>query len=282
MNDEPADRFDQCEVYSGQNGERCTKEAGHDPPHSFDFRREIHDYFELSYANWLTLPRTLLQSMPSDWQKDFVELLDKFDEEMGWAMHLIPATNVQVLKRSPEMIEEREECENCEGSGEDENEEDGLCHECDSMGDISTGEERYETPEEVGEIHSPIPHYQRGRIRVPMASDDPKDVENSHMELKRQWLKANHIDLFRKYLGPEYHDGQVVNVIRAKVYGEHVLPPVLAEAPGLGYFVGKILSVVPKSDNSLYKVMILNEHGIERPVEVQLHADQIRKVGHAE
>lgn len=46
---------------------------------------EIHYYFGLSYANYLVLPRTVLQSMPHDWQAKFVEMLKQIpyviDEE---------------------------------------------------------------------------------------------------------------------------------------------------------------------------------------------------------
>ncbi|MFD8777579.1 hypothetical protein [Streptomyces sp. NPDC059916] len=39
----------------------------------------IHKHFGLSYANYLVLPRTLLQSMPDEWQAQFVALLEKLD-----------------------------------------------------------------------------------------------------------------------------------------------------------------------------------------------------------
>ncbi|WP_030186594.1 hypothetical protein, partial [Streptomyces capuensis] len=40
----------------------------------------IHKHFGLSYANYLVLPRTLLQSMPDAWQNAFVKLLDEMDD----------------------------------------------------------------------------------------------------------------------------------------------------------------------------------------------------------
>lgn len=274
--DELAEAFDQCDAHSEQ-GERCTMEADHGgDKHTFemDGRRDIHDYFELTYAHWLTLPRTLLQSMPDEWQKDFVALLDKFNEEM--AMDLLPATNVQVLRRSPERIEIREDCENCEGSGADDEEEDGLCKECDSMGDIPTGEERYETPEEVGEIPIPIAPYQRGRTQVPLASMTTKEVaDNRYFEMKRQWLKANDIEEWRRVFGPEYKEGQEVKVIRATRWGDHVLPPILAEQERLGYFDGVVKEVI---SHCLYKVEVaLGPFEESERVVVQLHADQIRR-----
>lgn len=39
----------------------------------------VHLWFGLSYANYLTLPRSLLQSMPDEWQKRFVTCLYELD-----------------------------------------------------------------------------------------------------------------------------------------------------------------------------------------------------------
>ncbi len=44
----------------------------------------IHKYFSLSYANYLTLPRSVLQSMPGGWQEQFVALLEKIDQTIDW------------------------------------------------------------------------------------------------------------------------------------------------------------------------------------------------------
>lgn len=46
----------------------------------------IHTHFGLSYANYLTLPRTLLQSMPIGWQERFVACLD----ELATAFRHVP------------------------------------------------------------------------------------------------------------------------------------------------------------------------------------------------
>lgn len=37
----------------------------------------IHAAFGLSYANYLVIPRTVLQSMPVEWQREFVRLVDQ-------------------------------------------------------------------------------------------------------------------------------------------------------------------------------------------------------------
>lgn len=39
----------------------------------------IHEYFGLTYANYLVRPRTLLQSMPGEWQQRFVQLLNELE-----------------------------------------------------------------------------------------------------------------------------------------------------------------------------------------------------------
>ena len=46
--------------------------------------RSIHAWFELSYAQYLALPRSVLQSMPRDWQHRFVGLLEELDTTLDW------------------------------------------------------------------------------------------------------------------------------------------------------------------------------------------------------
>lgn len=43
----------------------------------------IHSMFGLTYASYLVLPRTLLQSMPDEWQRDFVALLSQYHAATG-------------------------------------------------------------------------------------------------------------------------------------------------------------------------------------------------------
>jgi hypothetical protein len=44
----------------------------------------IHNYFELSYAQYITIPRTVLQSMPVEWQIRFVECMTELDKLIDW------------------------------------------------------------------------------------------------------------------------------------------------------------------------------------------------------
>jgi hypothetical protein len=41
---------------------------------------DVHAYMGLSYANYLVLHRSVLQSMPDDWQRAFVALLEEADQ----------------------------------------------------------------------------------------------------------------------------------------------------------------------------------------------------------
>ena len=42
----------------------------------------IHNWFGLTYANYLVLPRSILQSMDAEWQKKLVILLDEMEDKM--------------------------------------------------------------------------------------------------------------------------------------------------------------------------------------------------------
>lgn len=44
---------------------------------------DIHTWFGLTYANYLTLPRSVLQSMPAEWQQKFVAMLCELQEKYG-------------------------------------------------------------------------------------------------------------------------------------------------------------------------------------------------------
>lgn len=46
----------------------------------------IHEYFALSYASYLVLPRSILQSMPVEWQQKFVGLLGECVASFGHLM----------------------------------------------------------------------------------------------------------------------------------------------------------------------------------------------------
>lgn len=58
----------------------------------------IHDWFGLTYANYLVLHRTVLQSMPGAWQEEFVALLRELDAAVERAnVPQVPGYRVQAV-----------------------------------------------------------------------------------------------------------------------------------------------------------------------------------------
>ena len=61
---------------------------GHEQPYQCFHNQDVHGWFSLSYASYLTLPRALLQEMPCEWQERFVALLEEmgevFETPTGW------------------------------------------------------------------------------------------------------------------------------------------------------------------------------------------------------
>lgn len=127
---------------------------------------DIHTWFSLTYANYLVVPRSVLQSMPEDWQHRFTGLLGETSEAFG---HLDwPAYDVRALKREPDCITPYVECDTCGGTGHGtDGDEEVDCPMCEGGGEVEDSEgPRHETPEEVGVIDDPIPHYERGRTML--------------------------------------------------------------------------------------------------------------------
>lgn len=49
-----------------------------------EMREPIHEWFELTYAQYLTIPRSVLQSMDLEWQARFVACLEELDDTIDW------------------------------------------------------------------------------------------------------------------------------------------------------------------------------------------------------
>lgn len=48
---------------------------------------DIHSWFELTYAEYLTVPRSILEAMPESWQQQMAALLDEMDATFDWRPH---------------------------------------------------------------------------------------------------------------------------------------------------------------------------------------------------
>ena len=44
----------------------------------------VHDWFELSYAQYLTVPRSIMEAMPVEWQAQMAQLLTELDDAFDW------------------------------------------------------------------------------------------------------------------------------------------------------------------------------------------------------
>ena len=53
-------------------------------PRYVDPHEPIHHWFGLTYSSYLVIPRSILQSMPVEWQKRFVECLNEARESFKY------------------------------------------------------------------------------------------------------------------------------------------------------------------------------------------------------
>ena len=73
---------DVCKAYKVGGGMKNTVDAVKSKMHEAS---PISEYFSLSYANFLTIPRLVMESMSTDWQKKMKDLLEEMDETFDWA-----------------------------------------------------------------------------------------------------------------------------------------------------------------------------------------------------
>lgn len=123
----------------------------------------IHLHFSLSYANYMVLPRTLLQSMPDEWQARFVALVDELGEAFG---HVPQAEAYKVQAAREHDLREMTDSELyaagvlVEGDGPDGPGPNTRYHSAEDGRELD-GNERILLP-----VPDPVPHYNRGRARV--------------------------------------------------------------------------------------------------------------------
>lgn len=128
-----------------------------------DGQKDVHGYFGLSYANYLTLPRTLLQSMPTAWQHQFVALLNQFHDAFA---HVPQAPTYQVTAGKTMQLDDMTASQLATA---------GISVEGDD--ELGPGPEtRYHRKSDGVELfgqdyaflpgRDPVPHYSRGRTRV--------------------------------------------------------------------------------------------------------------------
>lgn len=75
--------------------------------HSVYLLKDVHRWFELTYAQYLTIPRSVMQAMPADWQDTMVGCLEELDNTIDWR----PDDNRCYFVTLRELIEEWDEDE---------------------------------------------------------------------------------------------------------------------------------------------------------------------------
>lgn len=55
----------------------------------------VHEWFDLSYSNYLVLPRSVMQSMPIEWQRRMVACLQEIGDASVHLEDMPPAYRVQ-------------------------------------------------------------------------------------------------------------------------------------------------------------------------------------------
>jgi hypothetical protein len=149
----------------------------------------VHAWFGLSYSNYLVLPRTLLQSMPDEWQHRFVaclnELQDAFSHvEQAHGYKVQPAVEREVSDLSDDELKQigyskSDDCD-CYAFVDDPSGETvhipAVCPHEVTYYDDNAGEVSHDHRVMWPTGHDPVPHYQRGRTYIapapPEASPD--------------------------------------------------------------------------------------------------------------
>jgi hypothetical protein len=147
--------------------------------------RAIHEYFGLSYCNYLVLPRTLLQSMPGDWQQRFTAMLQELNE----AFEHVPRATVYKVEAAEQHEVDCLAPYQLEALGI--SAEDGECrrdhdHDTDDGADCwpapvysdREGNELRRDELVLWPVPDPVPHYNRGRTYI-----QPSEPERSQADL---------------------------------------------------------------------------------------------------
>ena len=140
---------------------------------------DVHTWFGLSYANYLVLPRTLLQSMPLRWQHQLTTLLD--DLQAAFA-HIPQAQAYQVTAAEEREVSDLTPAE-LQAAGVS-IEEPGRNHAdpedwpLPTWHDTRTGHELQPWERVLIPVTDPVPACNRGRTRIePRATTDDEPGE---------------------------------------------------------------------------------------------------------
>lgn len=125
-------------------------------------RKDIHTWFGLTYANHLVIPRSLLQSMPDEWQHQFVALLEQYGDAFGH----IDLPQYEVKAGTWVLAEELDDAQMTAA---------GITWDEDDEGDRTYFHDGSEIELDLHRVFvegvDPVPHYNRGRTHVKRADE---------------------------------------------------------------------------------------------------------------
>lgn len=84
--DNPPEGHGSPRFYSPELGPCICKWCG--PLEVVEDHQPIHTAFGLTYASFLVVPRAVLQAMPVEWQRKFVEMMEELNEKFPWESSL--------------------------------------------------------------------------------------------------------------------------------------------------------------------------------------------------
>jgi hypothetical protein len=141
---------------------------------------DVHTFFGLSYANYLVVPRTLLQSMPDQWQQRFTGILSEMQEAFGHVPQAAAYKVTAAEAREPGELSPQQLT--AAGTGkdeqpcEDDHEHDpGGCLPAVTYTDLGTGRELHPGETVLLPVPDPVPTYDRGRTRLEPRAREGRD-----------------------------------------------------------------------------------------------------------
>lgn len=78
----------------------------------YEYRKDLHGWFGLSYAAFVVMPRVAMTQMPKEWQEKMAELLHEYDETINTGAFGVHSCFVTVKDKNNKFMKMPEELVN--------------------------------------------------------------------------------------------------------------------------------------------------------------------------
>lgn len=78
----------------------------------YEYRKDLHGWFGLSYTAFVVMPRVAMMQMPKEWQEKMAELLHEYDETINTGAFGIHSCFVTVKDKNNKFMKMPEELVN--------------------------------------------------------------------------------------------------------------------------------------------------------------------------